>query len=159
VGEAAARARLQQFVDARITHYHRHRDRPDLDGTSGLSPYLAAGVLSPRQCLAAALAANRGRIDGGDAGISTWISELIWRDFYTHILASFPRVSRARAFRAETEQLRWRDDEAGFAAWCAGRTGVPIVDAAMRQLVQTGWMHNSLRMVTAMFLSKNLLSD
>ncbi len=158
-GEDAALSRLQRFIDSRVADYHRLRDRPDLDGTSALSPYLATGVLSARQCLEAALVANRGRLDGGSAGISSWISELVWRDFYTHILASFPRVSRGRAFREHTERLRWRDDEAGFAAWCAGRTGIPLVDAAMRQLTHSGWMHNRLRMVTAMFLAKNLLID
>ncbi len=158
-GEAEALLRLQQFIDERVGDYQRERDRPDRDTTSRLSPYLAAGVISPRVCLDAALAANQGVMDGGNAGISTWVSELIWRDFYSHILASFPRVSRHRAFREATEHVVWRQDEAGFAAWCEGRTGIPIVDAAMRQLIETGWMHNRLRMVTAMFLSKNLLID
>lgn len=158
-GEAEAFRRLRQFIDEGASSYQRDRDRPDRDATSRLSPYLAAGVISPRACLEAALAANRGIMEGGNAGISTWISELVWRDFYTHILACFPRVSRHRAFREATERVPWRDDEAGFAAWCESRTGIPIVDAAMRQLTQTGWMHNRLRMVTAMFLSKNLLVD
>ena len=135
------------------------RDRPDLDATSRLSAYLAAGVLSPRQCLHAALRVNQGEFDGGNPGAVSWINELLWREFYKHILVCYPRVSRHRAFRPETESVRWRNDPKGLAAWKEGRTGIPLVDAAMRQLLATGWMHNRLRMVSAMFLTKNLLID
>ncbi|MFO8212372.1 FAD-binding domain-containing protein, partial [Pseudomonas aeruginosa] len=85
--------------------------------------------------------------------------ELLWREFYKHILVGFPQVSRGRAFRAQTEALPWRRAPAELEAWQQGRTGFPIIDAAMRQLLATGWMHNRLRMLTAMFLSKNLLID
>jgi len=91
--------------------------------------------------------------------VQTWLSELVWREFYTHVLADFPRVSRNRPFRPETDAIAWREPGADFARWCEGRTGYPLVDAAMRQLGATGWMHNRLRMVTAMFLSKYLLID
>jgi len=158
-GEDEAGKRLQQFMDECIHDYGRQRDRADLEGTSQLSPWLAVGAVSARQCWHLALQANRGRMEGGDEGIQAWINELVWRDFYTHVLASFPRVSRGKAFRESTEAIRWRQDDAGFAAWCEGRTGIPIVDAGMRQLQQTGWMHNRLRMITAMFLTKNLLVD
>jgi deoxyribodipyrimidine photo-lyase len=158
-GEGVALERLQTFCRERITDYKRDRDIPALPGTSGISPYLAAGVLSPRQCLDEAIAANRGRLSGGQEGIDCWISELIWRDFYLHILDSFPQVSKHRAFKVDTEAVPWRTGNADFSAWCEGRTGIPIVDAAMRQLVQTGWMHNRLRMIVAMFLSKQLLID
>ncbi|RZA17836.1 MAG: deoxyribodipyrimidine photo-lyase, partial [Proteobacteria bacterium] len=86
-------------------------------------------------------------------------SQLCWREFYKHILVGYPRVSMHRAFRKETEALRWRDAPEDLLAWQEGRTGIPIIDAAMRQLVSVGWMHNRLRMLTAMFLSKNLLID
>ena len=137
----------------------RSRDFPAIDGTSSLSAELACGVISPRQCLNAALDANSGMIDAENTGATTWISELAWRDFYIHILDSFPRVSKGRAFKPETEFLQWRNAPEDLAAWCEGRTGIPIVDAAMRQLINTGWMHNRLRMIVAMFLSKHLLID
>ncbi len=124
-----------------------------------LSPYLTAGVLSVRQCAAAAIEANDGQLDGGHEGIVQWIDELVWREFYKHILVGFPRVSMHRAFKLETERLVWTDNDSQFEAWCHGQTGVPIVDAAMRQLTTTGWMHNRLRMITAMYLSKNLFID
>jgi deoxyribodipyrimidine photo-lyase len=158
-GEVEARARLRMFIEKPLAHYHRNRDRPDRDGTSRLSPYLALGVLSPRCCLQAALEANHGRAEGGRAGAEAWINELIWREFYRYGLIAFPRLSMGRAFKETTDGLPWRHDEDAFARWCAGRTGVPLVDAGMRQLLQTGWMHNRLRMITAMYLTKNLLID
>ncbi|WP_085673890.1 MULTISPECIES: deoxyribodipyrimidine photo-lyase [unclassified Pseudomonas] len=158
-GEAEAQARLSRFLDETAEDYERLRDLPARPGTSQLSPYLAAGVISPRQCLHAALASNRGEFDSGSSGIQTWINELLWREFYKHILTGYPQVSRHRAFRAQTEALPWRDAPDDFKAWQEGRTGFPIIDAAMRQLLHTGWMHNRLRMIVAMFLSKNLLID
>ncbi len=158
-GEAEAHERLTRFVDEHLEAYPLQRDLPAVPGTSQLSPYLAAGVLSPRQCLHAALRANRGEFDGGLPGAVSWINELLWREFYTHILAGYPRVSRHRAFRLETEALPWRHAPEELAAWQEGRTGFPLIDAAMRQLLATGWMHNRLRMVVAMFLTKNLLID
>ncbi|MEK1908449.1 MAG: FAD-binding domain-containing protein, partial [Pseudomonas sp.] len=123
------------------------------------STYLAAGVISPRQCLHAALRGNQGEFDSGNPGAVSWINELLWREFYKHILVGYPRVSRHRAFRPETEALPWRDAPQDLLAWQQGRTGIPLIDAAMRQLLATGWMHNRLRMVVAMFLTKNLLID
>jgi len=158
-GETYARRRLRRFVEKKLGDYHKTRDFPALNGTSQLSPYLRSGVLSARQCFMAALEANRGKIDLGLKGATIWMTELIWREFYRHILVAFPRVSMGRAFRVKTEGLPWRYDEKLFAAWCQGRTGVPIVDAAMRQLAQTGWMHNRLRMVVSMFLTKDLFID
>ena len=158
-GEDHAQARLQTFIEKKIKHYAAHRDFPALDGTSTLSPYLAAGIISPRQCLKAAMDVNGQRLESGDESVLSWINELIWREFYKHILMGFPRVSMNKAFKMSTENIRWDNDEALFAAWCEGRTGYPLVDAAMRQLKQIGWMHNRLRMVTAMFLVKDLLID
>jgi deoxyribodipyrimidine photo-lyase len=158
-GEKEARRRLDTFVDAQIDYYKSERDFPAKPGTSQLSPYLAAGVISPRQCLHAALQSNQGEFESGKVGAVTWINELLWREFYKHILVGYPRVSRHRAFRPETEALAWRDAPQDLAAWQEARTGLPIIDAAMRQLLETGWMHNRLRMVVAMFLTKNLLID
>lgn len=158
-GEQEARRRLDTFADAQIDYYQSERDFPAKPGTSQLSAYLAAGVISPRQCLHAALQSNQGEFDSGKVGAVTWINELLWREFYKHILVGYPRVSRHRAFRTETEALAWRDAPDDLAAWQEARTGLPIIDAAMRQLLETGWMHNRLRMVVAMFLTKNLLID
>jgi deoxyribodipyrimidine photo-lyase len=158
-GEAEAQRRLQRFIAEKVGDYQRDRDYPALDGTSALSPYLAAGVISARQCLAAALDANRQQLDGGRKGVATWISELIWREFYRHVVVGFPRVCRHQPFRLETRAIRWRESESDYRAWCEGRTGVPIVDAAMRQLTQTGWMHNRLRMIAAMYFTKDLFLD
>ena len=158
-GETAARERLQAFIRDDLDDYHQARDIPSEPGTSQLSAYLNAGVLSPRQCLHAAVEANRGQLSGGSQGATTWITELLWREFYRHVLVGYPWVSRHQPFNRELAALPWRDDPAGLAAWQQGRTGIPIIDAAMRQLLQTGWMHNRMRMLTAMFLCKNLLID
>ncbi|QEY58419.1 deoxyribodipyrimidine photo-lyase [Pseudomonas sp. C27(2019)] len=157
--EDVAQQRLNTFADEAMTDYLEQRDFPAQAGTSQLSAYLVAGVISIRQCLHAALAANQGEFDSGKQGVVTWINELLWREFYTHILVGYPKVSRNRAFKAETEALAWRDSPKDLLAWQQGRTGFPIIDAAMRQLLATGWMHNRLRMIVAMFLTKNLLID
>jgi deoxyribodipyrimidine photo-lyase len=156
-GEDEARRRLHRFTDGQISYYLTERDFPAKPGTSQLSAYLAAGVISPRQCLHAALMSNHGEFETGDIGAVTWINELLWREFYKHTLVGYPRVSRNRAFRPETEALQWRDAPDDLAAWQQARTGLPIIDAAMRQMLETGWMHNRLRMIVAMFLTKNLL--
>lgn len=158
-GEQEAQRRLRSFAEQRIDAYQQDRDFPAQPGTSQLSAYLAAGVLSPRQCLHAALQANRGEFDSGSSGVVSWINELLWREFYKHVLAGYPRVSMHRAFRPHTEALPWRHAPDELAAWQQGRTGFPLIDAAMRQLLATGWMHNRLRMLVAMFLCKNLLID
>jgi deoxyribodipyrimidine photo-lyase len=124
-----------------------------------LSPYLACGVISPRYCLQQALEARRSVGRSRRESVMTWINELVWRDFYRHILVAFPRVSMGKPFLSAGERIQWRNNEDQFQAWCEGRTGVPIVDAGMRQLAQTGWMHNRVRMIVAMFLSKDLLID
>ncbi len=158
-GEVHARNRLDAFIGNRIDAYKDDRDFPAINATSTVSPYLNAGVISPRQCIRAAMIANDGRIDSGKKGIVHWISEVIWREFYQHILVGYPRVSMHRPFRLETSRIKWEDNDEHFAAWCEGRTGYPLVDAAMRQLKETGWMHNRLRMVAAMFLTKDLFLD
>ncbi|MFG0276307.1 MAG: deoxyribodipyrimidine photo-lyase [Phycisphaerales bacterium] len=158
-GESGAQKRLASFCAGPISDYHEARDTMAIDGTSRLSPYLAQGVLSARQCLRAARDANAGRFTGGSPGAETWISELIWREFYKHMLEGSPRVSMGRAFKPETDALDWRKDEDEFERWTQGMTGFPIVDAGMRQLAATGWMHNRARMIVAMFLTKDLYID
>lgn len=164
-GERSASGRLGSFVADRIEAYDDRRDIPSESATSTLSPYLAAGVLSPRACLDAAMNADGGAIRAGkqhkgrETGPGVWISELVWREFYIHLTFTHPRVSMSRAFKPDTEKLAWQSDEHGFRAWCEGRTGFPIVDAGMRQLNATGWMHNRLRMIVAMFLTKDLFVD
>ncbi|MEO1131023.1 MAG: deoxyribodipyrimidine photo-lyase, partial [Planctomycetota bacterium] len=163
-GEAEAKRRLQSFVESTIDRYKAERDSPGLDSTSALSPYLAAGVISPRVCFDAAAASEGGALNFGKkakrkTGPGTWMSELVWREFYIHISRNFPRVCMGRNFRPGYDDLPWSDDDAAFEAWCEGQTGYPFVDAAMRQLNETGWMHNRCRMVVAMFLTKHLLID
>jgi deoxyribodipyrimidine photo-lyase len=158
-GEKNAMKRLEAFVDDYLQSYQSDRNVPGLDATSTLSPYLAVGAISVRQCLAAALAQNGGRLDGPRPGPTTWISELAWRDFYRHVMIGFPRVCMGRAFKPETERIKWNRNDSHFRAWCEGRTGVPIVDAGMRQLAATGWVHNRVRMIVAMFLTKDLFID
>ena len=157
-GEKAASQRLQAFVAERIRNYKNTRDLPAVNGTSTISPYLAAGVVSVRQCFTAVHNESGGKLFD-QSGMETWLDELIWREFYKHILVGYPRVSRHQPFRLETNKIDWEPADEKFTAWCEGKTGFPIVDAAMRQLNQTGWMHNRLRMIVAMFLTKDLLID
>lgn len=161
-GEVAAQQRLEQFCATALTQYHNQRDFPQLAGTSQLSAYLAQGVLSPSQCVQAILSSlnlsDFSQIQQ-QAGAATWLSELIWREFYRHIMFFHPEICRYQPYKPNTAKLPWRNDTDDFQRWCAGKTGFPLVDAAMRQLNQTGWMHNRLRMVVAMFLSKTLFLD
>lgn len=163
-GASEASKRLDDFVRLRIKGYSESRDFPCLaDGTSTLSPYITHGIISARMCFLRAKQENEGKLYSGNAGICKWISEFCWRDFYRHILHHFPRISRGRPFKAVTDKVAWRypstDSAASedFERWCRGFTGFPIVDAAMRQLNTIGWMHNRLRMVVSMFLTKDLL--
>jgi deoxyribodipyrimidine photo-lyase len=150
-GEAAGAARLAAFAAHGLRAYARTRDFPGAGGTSGLSPYLKLGAVSIRQAHARAA---RGR----GAGARAWLTELAWRDFYHQLLFHHPSLER-EAFRPEFRALAWQDDPRLFAAWTQGETGYPIVDAAMRQLAATGWMHNRARMIVASFLAKDLLVD
>ncbi len=158
-GEKIAHKKLMQFVENKITDYKINRDFPAIDGTSALSPYLALGVISPRQAIHQVLQFTQGDWGGKNAGASCWISEIIWREFYQHIVVNFPHVCKGQPMQAYTEAFPWKSDQSLFNVWCEGKTGIPIVDAAMRQLLTTGWMHNRLRMVVAMFLTKNCQID
>lgn len=147
-GEDAANVRLKRFIPT-IGHYGVARDAFGSEGTSGLSVHLRHGTISIRACVRAAL-------DSGNPGAEKWLNELIWRDFYHMILSQFPHVATG-SFKPEFDALTWPGSDEHFEAWCQGQTGMPIVDAAMRCFNATGWMHNRLRMVVAMFLTKNLL--
>lgn len=144
----------QLFADfaQRISRYKEARDFPSIKGVSYLSVHLRFGTVSIRHLARTAWQA-------GGAGAETWLSELIWRDFYFQILHHQPRVASGHAFKAEFESLPFPNSHEYFQAWCDGRTGYPLVDAAMRQLNSTGFMHNRLRMVAASFLVKDLLID
>lgn len=158
-GEDEAHDRLSRFLEDDIKRYKEKRDFPSDAATSQLSPYLAIGAISTTQCMHAALSLNHGSLSEGHQGISTWINELIWREFYKHLIVDFPQLCRFKPFKPQTDRLPWKQEGELFEAWKEGKTGFPIVDAAMRQLKQTAWMHNRLRMVVAMFLTKHLFID
>ncbi|KAF9979579.1 hypothetical protein BGZ65_006345 [Modicella reniformis] len=158
-GEEEAHNRLEQFLATKVKKYPEARNVPIQEGTCVISPYLNSGVISIRQCVVIARAANKNKITTGDDGIKAWIRELGWREFYRNILVSFPRVCMNQAFQPKTEKVKWSYNENHFKRWCEGKTGYPIVDAGMRQLNSTGYMHNRLRMITACFLVKDLLLD
>lgn len=152
-GEAGARRALAAFVDGPLDHYSRGRDIPGEVGSSRLSPHLHWGEVSPWRAIEAARAA---KAPGGEA--QKFASEIAWREFSAHLLHHFPQMVD-RAFRPEYDRMPWRKDAAGLKAWTRGLTGYPIVDAGMRQLWTTGWMHNRVRMIVASFLIKDLLID
>jgi deoxyribodipyrimidine photo-lyase len=159
-------------VQQDIEEYSLTRDQPALMGTSQLSAYLTLGVISPRLCYLTAdarlesknFADNESELEifenNSKGDVERWISELAWRDFYRHVLVDRPDIVKGAAYKKDTDnKLNWSYDNDDFEAWCQGMTGVPLIDAAMRCLNQTGFMHNRLRMVTAMFLTKDLFID
>ncbi|MEZ5529940.1 MAG: FAD-binding domain-containing protein [Porticoccaceae bacterium] len=155
-GSDAAHQRLQDFVAEKVADYSIQRDFPGGSSTSELSPYLSCGAISARQCFAAL----ESQSDSAEWLDSAWVTEIIWREFYRHLMVHFPALNRWEPFRPEVEdRISWRDDDHLFAAWCQGETGYPIVDAGMKQLLATGWMHNRVRMITASFLTKLLRQD
>jgi deoxyribodipyrimidine photo-lyase len=151
IGEVAAAARLKAF--AKENDYCNERDFPAIAGTSSVSPYLVIGVLSARQCLAYMLKAH-----GETAFNSTWVSELIWRDFYNDLMFEYPKLAKHQTFKPQAVD-HWHNNPELFKLWQQGQTGFPIVDAGMRQLLQEGWMHNRVRMIVASFLTKLCLID
>ncbi len=161
-GEQAGLAQLRAFtqdLSAGIGAYASRRDLMAETGTSRLSAYLRLGCVAPWACLRAANTISFMEAMGeNQASIETWVSELAWRDFYYQIMANFPHVMQG-AFRPKYNAIAWENDKQLFAAWCAGQTGYPIIDAAMRQLRQEAWMHNRARMIVASFLTKDLLID
>ncbi|WP_261843905.1 cryptochrome/photolyase family protein [Aliamphritea ceti] len=148
--------RLQHFCQLKLASYGGHRDIPSEPATSQISPYLALGAIGPRELLSA----MRNSKWGADYWMeSDWLRELAWRDFYRQLLSHFPLLNKHQPFKTETLNLQWHNTPSHWRAWCNGQTGFPIIDAAMRQLLQTGWMHNRLRMLTASFLTKLLFQD
>jgi deoxyribodipyrimidine photo-lyase len=156
-GEAGARGCLGRFIDQAMDAHQERRDLPGQEGTSRLSPHLHFGELSPRQVWAAVGEASQASgVMPRSRGAFVFLRELGWREFAHHLLWHFPD-SPVQALRPEYRDFPWRRDEASLEAWREGRTGYPIVDAGMRQLVHTGWMHNRVRMIAASFLVKQLL--
>jgi deoxyribodipyrimidine photo-lyase len=157
-----AQKQLQEFYGGDqppIYQYADLRNRLDLDGTARLSPYLRFGMLSARQCMATAFKAMREALDDqARKSADTWLNELIWREFYFTILYHYPNVLQ-QSYNENLRDIAWRNDPEEFEAWCEGRTGYPVVDAAMRQMLKMGWMHNRARMIVASFLVKDLLVD
>lgn len=137
-----------QLDEELVKKYSQQRDFPAIAGTSKMGVHLRFGTVSIRQLVQKALALNE-----------TYLNELIWRDFYHMILWNFPQVGKGLAFKPEYDRIEWRDDTEAFERWCKGQTGYPIVDAGMRELNATGFMHNRVRMIVASFLTKHLLLD
>ena len=154
-GETAARRSMERFLRTGLLRYGERRDLLAVDGTSRLSQHLAVGTLSIRT-LYHGVADAMSRADlNGRASAATYLSELIWREFYSTIVCNYPHVVRG-AFRPEFDRIAWSRSRSHRDAWCEGHTGYPIVDAAMRQLNTEGWMHNRARMIVASFLTKDL---
>jgi len=157
--EPSAKARLRRFLESALREYPTDRDRPDREGTSRLSPYLCFGNISVRQVWHVSQEAVRSsRSTANTRQLAKFLAELGWREFNYHILYHHPDLAE-RNFQSRFDPLRWRADSRGLRAWQRGQTGYPIVDAGMRELWTTGWMHNRVRMVAASFLIKHLLID
>jgi deoxyribodipyrimidine photo-lyase len=152
-GEAGAQARLQDFLEGSVADYGEGRDQPAKAGTSRLSPHLHFGEISPRQVWSATQA-----LAGDTSGAAKFLSEIGWREFSHHLLFHFPHMAGSN-LRPAFDAFPWRDDPGELSAWQQGLTGYPIVDAGMRQLWASGWMHNRVRMIAASFLVKDLLAD
>ncbi|KKJ00220.1 FAD-binding domain-containing protein [Prochlorothrix hollandica] len=158
-GEQAAYQQLDQFGDRGLLHYAEQRNSPAQGGTSGLSAAFKFGTIGIRSAWATTeQALHQARSDETRHQIQTWQQELMWREFYYHALYHFPQLAEG-PYRSQWQRFPWENDRDRFQAWCDGRTGVPIVDAAMRQLQATGWMHNRCRMIVASFLTKDLIID
>ncbi len=157
-GEAAARARLAVFIDRILDDYARDRERPDIDGSSRLSPHLRFGEISPRQIWHAVHArlAQAGEAAMAEKAAAKFLSEIGWREFSCHLLFQFPHLPY-QPLQPAFADFPWESDPVAYQRWCRGLTGYPIVDAGMRQLWRTGWMHNRARMIAASFLVKDLL--
>jgi len=159
-GEHEAHTRLELFLNEKVGRYKETRNFPAENSTAMLSVHFSSGTLAARTAVRSARDVNSTkRLDGGNIGITGWISELAWRDFYKHVLSHWPYVCMHKPFKYEYTHIEWEYDDERFQAWCEGRTGYPIVDASMRQLNHMGYMHNRCRMIVASFLAKDLLID
>ena len=150
---------IPDFYQYKVANYANKRDFPAIKATSGLSPYLAIGAISPRYLLMLFLQRFPDILVASDSEEFTWLNELIWREFYRNLIFHRQDLSKHACFNPKYSAVKWPNNKTLFAQWCEGKTGYPLVDAAMRQLNQTGWMHNRLRMVVASFLTKHLLID
>lgn len=147
------------FFSEKVCCYEDKRDVPSVKGTSGFSPYLSIGSMSARTLYSQLIQAYPQLSEDTSHPAFCWLNELIWRDFYKHLLFHFPKLSKGKVFQQKYQYSRWPGTDAHFVAWSTAKTGYPIIDAAMRQLLTTGWMHNRLRMLVASFLTKHLLVD
>ena len=154
-GEAGAQEALRQYAEQNLTAYATARDFPGIDRTSRLSPHLRFGEISPHMCWHACYS---GRYQAGDTAREIWAKELVWREFAYHLFHHWPDLASVN-FNRKFDSFPWKHDEVALKAWQRGQTGYPIVDAGMRQLWQTGWMHNRVRMIVGSFLVKHLLID
>lgn len=161
VGEDEAMARLNKFIKERIKVYHTNRNLPAGNHTSAISPHLTAGTLAARTCVRESLKAINKTVptDDRENGSMKWIGEVAWRDFYRHVLCAWPYICMNVPFKPEYNNIEWEYNEEQFTAWKEGKTGYPIIDAAMRQVKHMAYMHNRVRMNTASFLAKHLMID
>ncbi|KAK4554135.1 DNA photolyase phr1 [Recurvomyces mirabilis] len=159
-GEHEARLRLERFVEQKLGKYKETRNFPAENSTAMLSVHFSAGTLAARSAVRMALTASKTSSAKEPPNLfGGWVSELAWRDFYKHVLCHWPYVCMSKPFKYEYSDIRWDYDQAKFIRWCEGKTGFPVVDAAMRQMNSMGWMHNRCRMIVASFLAKDLLID
>lgn len=157
-GENAANKLLKEWLK-KVKSYDKLKDYPSKETTSRLGPYISIGSISTRTIVSQSQRLNKGKIVGGDNGIATFIKEVAWRDFYRHVIVNWPFLMLHTPFNFSSLDIAWHSDTSRFEKWCLGRTGFPIIDAAMRELLNTGYMNNRLRMVCASFLCKDLLQD
>ncbi|KAF2486015.1 DNA photolyase, FAD-binding/Cryptochrome [Neohortaea acidophila] len=159
-GHEAGMQRLDHFLNKKVSQYAAHRIEPAKDNSSRLSPYFSAGIISVREVLQATQKWNKGaHFDDGDVGVDSWVREIVFREFYRHMMIIKPHGSMNMPQNLKFDFVQWEEDEEGWEKWCEGKTGVPFVDAGMRQLNHEAYMHNRLRMNTASYLRGNLLID
>lgn len=159
-GHDAGMKRLDDFLEKKVKNYAAHRSEPALDPSSRLSPYFSSGVVSVREVLKRTKEFNNGKhFDAGDRGVDSWVREIVFREFYRHIMVVIPHNSMNLPQNLKFDFVEWEDDEEGYRKWEEGRTGVPLVDAGMRQLSSEAYMHNRLRMNTSSYLRANMLID
>jgi deoxyribodipyrimidine photo-lyase len=159
-GNQAGMDRLAKFLDKKVSDYAAHRSEPAKDPSSRLSPYFSSGIISVREVLQQTREANDNKhFDAGDPGIASWVREIVFREFYRQIMVITPHGSMNLPQNLKFDFVEWEDDEEGWRKWCEGRTGVPFIDAGMRQLNSEAYMHNRLRMNTSSYLRANLLID
>ncbi|GAB7355992.1 hypothetical protein MBLNU459_g6619t1 [Dothideomycetes sp. NU459] len=159
-GNDAGMKRLEEFLNKKVSDYHATRSNPGADSSSRLSPYFSSGIVSVRQVLVRVKSFNKNKaFDSGNSGVAAWVREIVFREFYRHILVLIPHNAMNLPQNLKFDNVKWEEDEEGWKKWCEGTTGVPLVDAGMRQLNTQAWMHNRARMNTSSYLTCNLLID